>query len=263
MTAKRRFTFTLFLLATAVLAGCNRLHGKPTEEERWVAPTEVMDFKKLFGQNCAGCHGTEGRQGAVRALNDPLYLSLVKPEQMQQVISNGVPGTPMPAFLIQQGGTLTDKQIAALIDGIRSQWGRADDFKNVTLPPYSLKDAGAMPGDQSRGAAAYQKYCIQCHGAEGRGGDIAGSIVDPNFLAIVSDQGLRTTVIAGRTDLGMPDWQTRKEVMTPQDISDVVAWIISHRTTTTASQSEPVVKPATAETHAPEVKPVTNDKGGK
>src|SRR5262245_144127 len=116
MTARHRFAFTLLLLAIGVLAGCNRLPGKPTEEERWVAPTEVMDFNKLYGQNCAGCHGTDGRLGAARPLNDPLYLSLVKSEQMQKVISGGVPGTTMPAFLIQQGGNLTDKQITVLIE---------------------------------------------------------------------------------------------------------------------------------------------------
>jgi hypothetical protein len=58
-----------------------------------------------------------------------------------------------------------------------------------------------------------------------------GSIVDPSFLALVSDQSLRTTVIAGRPDLGKPDW---REVvpghrLTPQQISDLVAWLAGHR----------------------------------
>jgi cytochrome c oxidase cbb3-type subunit 3 len=42
---------------------------------------------------------------------------------------------------------------------------------------------------------------------------------------------LRTAVIAGRTDLGMPDW--REDIpgqpLTPQQISDVVAWLTSQR----------------------------------
>jgi cytochrome c oxidase cbb3-type subunit 3/ubiquinol-cytochrome c reductase cytochrome c subunit len=42
---------------------------------------------------------------------------------------------------------------------------------------------------------------------------------------------MRTTIIAGRPDLGMPDW--RNEVagkpMTDQDVTDVVAWISSQR----------------------------------
>ena len=271
MTARLRFALILFLIATGTLAGCNRLPGKPTEEERWKAPTEVMDFTKLYGQNCAGCHGADGRMGAAPPLNDPLYLSLVKPEQMQKVISGGVPGATMPAFLIQQGGNLTDKQIALLIDEMRSGWGRADDFKNVTLPPYSLQDAsaaGSTLGDQARGAAVYQKYCAQCHGEEWRGSDLVGSIVDPNYLALVSDQGLRTTAIVGRPDLGMPDYRSRVrgQAMSPQEISDVVAWVASHRTNAPAAQLEPVSKPAApaaTDNRAPQTMPATNDKGRK
>ena len=49
--------------------------------------------------------------------------------------------------------------------------------------------------------------------------------MDGTYLALVSDQGLRTTVIAGRPDLGAPDWRgnVRGKTMTSQEISDVVA----------------------------------------
>ena len=58
-----------------------------------------------------------------------------------------------------------------------------------------------------------------------------GSIVDGSYLALVSDQGLRTTVIVGVPDLGAPDW--RRNVpgrpLTDQEISDVVAWLVAQR----------------------------------
>ena len=68
------------------------------------------------------------------------------------------------------------------------------------------------------------------HGADGRGGE-AGSVVDPSFLALVSDQMLRTSVIAGRPDLGKPDWRGNSptRAMTNQEISDVVAWMAAKR----------------------------------
>jgi hypothetical protein len=55
--------------------------------------------------------------------------------------------------------------------------------------------------------------------------------VDGSYLALVSDQGLRTTVIAGRPDLGAPDWRgnVRGSAMTSQDVSDVVAWLSAQR----------------------------------
>ena len=226
------------LLAVVVIlglaAGCDQLPGKPTPEERWKPATEVTDFSQLYAVNCAGCHGADGRLGGARPLNDPLYLALVSDNTVRQVIAQGVPGTAAPAFAQQAGGPLTDKQIDVLVEGMRSRWGKAANFTNVALPPYGLQGAGAKgaaSGDQQRGAAAYQTYCAQCHGKDGSGGPKGGSVVNPAYLALVSDQALRTTVIVGRSDLGMPDWRANisGRPMSPQEISDVVAWLASHR----------------------------------
>jgi cytochrome c oxidase cbb3-type subunit III len=226
---------TLLTLVILILAmGCDRLPGKPTPEDRWKAATEVTDFSQLYALNCSGCHGADGRLGAARPLNDSLYLALVSNDTLRQMIAQGVPGTAAPAFAQQIGGPLTDKQIDILIEGMRSRWGKAENFKNVALPPYGLQDAGAKgsgPGDPQRGAAAYQKYCAQCHGKDGNGGPKGGSVINPAYLALVSDQALRTAVIVGRSDLGMPDWRANisGQPMSPQEISDVVAWLASHR----------------------------------
>jgi cytochrome c oxidase cbb3-type subunit III len=82
-----------------------------------------------------------------------------------------------------------------------------------------------------RGADAYRTYCSSCHGANGRGGSKASAILDGSYLALVSDQQLRTVVIADRPELGAPDWRGDDEDrrMSAQDISDVVAWLSSQR----------------------------------
>jgi cytochrome c oxidase cbb3-type subunit 3/ubiquinol-cytochrome c reductase cytochrome c subunit len=59
--------------------------------------------------------------------------------------------------------------------------------------------------------------------------------VDPSYLALVSDQSLRSTIIAGRPDQGMPDWRSDisgagSGTMTDQEITDVVAWLAAQRT---------------------------------
>jgi cytochrome c oxidase cbb3-type subunit III len=228
---------TLLLVALIILVlavGCDQLPGKPTPEDRWKAGTEITDFSQLYALNCSGCHGADGRLGAARPLNDPLYLALVSNDTLRQMIAQGVPGTAAPAFAQQIGGPLTDKQIDILIEGMRSRWGKAENFKNVALPPYSLQDAsakGLARGDSQRGGVAYQTYCAQCHGKDGSGGPKGGSVINPAYLALVSDQALRTAVIVGRSDLGMPDWRTNipGRPMSAQEISDVVAWLASHR----------------------------------
>jgi len=47
----------------------------------------------------------------------------------------------------------------------------------------------------------------------------------------VSDQHLRTTVIAGRADLGMPDWRgyLPGRALGSEEISDAVAWLAAQR----------------------------------
>jgi cytochrome c oxidase cbb3-type subunit 3 len=47
----------------------------------------------------------------------------------------------------------------------------------------------------------------------------------------VSDQYLRTEVIAGRPELGAPDWRDNVpgRPMSDQEVTDVVAWFASQR----------------------------------
>ncbi|MGD0301858.1 MAG: cytochrome c, partial [Bryobacteraceae bacterium] len=74
-------------------------------------------------------------------------------------------------------------------------------------------------------------YCSSCHGADGRGSKRASSIVNASYLALVSDQNLRTTVIVGKPELGAPDWRgdLPDRPMSPEDVSDVVAWLSAQR----------------------------------
>ena len=229
MTARFLTAFAGVAMA-AVLCGCRG------PEEPAPRPEQVLDFKILFADNCAGCHGTDGSHGAARPLNDPLYQALANKDALRQTISSGRPGTPMPAFAKSAGGSLTDQQVEVLVDGMQTQWGKPAEFSSTALPPYRATE----PGDANRGAVVYQTYCARCHGPEGRGGANAASIVDASFLALASDQGLRTSVIAGRSDMGVPDWRSDVpgQPMKPQEISDVVAWLIAHRTPAAALSAE-------------------------
>jgi mono/diheme cytochrome c family protein len=220
------------LVATIVLGvtltGCDLVPGRAGAcEPRGGVPTPAPAFHALYDQQCAGCHGREGRLGAARPLNDPVYLALVPAERMRQVVADGVPGTAQPAHAREAGGTLTDEQIESLVQGLRTAWSRPDALRGDIVPAYA-----APLGDPERGGAVYATACASCHGAGGAGGPKARSIVDASYLALVSDQHLRTTVIAGRPDLGMPDWrgQIAGRALSPGEVSDVVAWLATKRT---------------------------------
>jgi len=218
------------VVAMAACGGCGNLPGKPAPDAVSVDPDHVLDFSSLYGQNCVGCHGTEGKGGPSIPLGDPVYLAIVDDDVLRKVISRGVHGTPMPAFAQSSGGMLTEEQIAAIVKGIRQHWAKTDALRGITPPSYAPL-AGFAAGDASRGATVYATYCSSCHGPDGKGGPKGSSIVDGSFLALASDQGLRTIVIVGRSDLGAPDWRGNVpgRPMSPQDVSDVVAWLASQR----------------------------------
>lgn len=213
-------------LAILACAGCSGSRGVARTSSAVVPPSEVVDFDLLYGQNCAGCHGVEGSGGAAISLANPAYLAIADDAVIRRTASNGVPGTPMPAFAQSAGGMLTEKQIDAIVRGIRS-WAKPGALGDQTPPPY----AAQVPGDPKRGADAYRTYCSSCHGTEGRGGTKASSIVNGSYLALVSDQQLRTIVIAGRPELDAPDWRGDVEgrPIPAQEVSDVVAWLSAQR----------------------------------
>jgi cytochrome c oxidase cbb3-type subunit III len=214
-------------LGAMLLSGCGSPHGRPLTGSEILAPNKVLEFGTLYAENCAGCHGAEGRGGAAIALADPVYLAVANATAMRKVIAGGVRGTAMPAFAESSGGMLTDKQIEVITSGIRSHWSKLGILEAANPPSYTAKSDGNV----AEGALVFKTYCESCHGPGGRGGQKGSSITDPSFLALVSDQGLRTIVITGRPELGAPDWRgdVPGKPMSDQEISDVVAWLASQR----------------------------------
>jgi mono/diheme cytochrome c family protein len=154
------------------------------------------------------------------------------------LITGGTTGTMMPAFGKGQGGSLTDEQISLLSKGMLDAWAHPDALAGQSPLAY----ASTQAGDATRGQQAFAASCARCHGVDGAGSPPnaslrIGSIVDSSYLALISDQGLRSILISGRPERGMPDWRSdiqgsRSRPMTDQEISDVVAWLATHRTQT-------------------------------
>ncbi len=215
------------LVSMILLSACNSSHGQPKADSEVLAPSQILDFATLYGQNCAACHGAQGKGGAAIALADPVYLAIVDERTLHNVTSSGVRGTSMPAFAQSAGGMLTDQQIDVIARGIFSHWARNGILDGSNPPSYSAKTSG----NASRGQLVYGTYCASCHGSQGQGGPKGSSIINDSFLALVSDQCLRTIVITGRPELGAPDWRGNLpgKPMSDQEITDVVAWLESHR----------------------------------
>jgi cytochrome c oxidase cbb3-type subunit III len=222
ISRRAKLLFAMVSAGAVLLCGCDGLPGRPTLADLPLRPSNVTDFATLYGENCAGCHGADGKFGAALALNNPVYLAIVDDASMRRVIADGVAGTAMPPFAQSAGGDLTDRQIDLLIAGIRKNWTGAPDAA-AGAPPYSSSSAG----NSDAGGQVYASNCQPCHAPGGKG----GTVVDPSYLALVSDQYLRTIVIAGRPDLGHPDWKhdASGQPLSAQQVADVVAWLAPKR----------------------------------
>jgi cytochrome c oxidase cbb3-type subunit 3/ubiquinol-cytochrome c reductase cytochrome c subunit len=212
--------------ATAIALACFALlcapgcepWGKPHEE---ADPTKTTEFAPLFAQNCAGCHGENGKQGPGRILNDPIYQAWVPEDTLRHIVEYGRPGTAMPPWALAQGGPLGPSQVTALVEGMRKNWANPAALHGA-LPAY----ADDKTGDVDNGKKLFLRNCFACHGP----GAKVGLVTDPSYLSLTTNQNLRTAIVVGRPDLGMPDFHG----MSDQNLADLVAYLASKRPTDSA-----------------------------
>jgi cytochrome c oxidase cbb3-type subunit 3 len=186
-------------------------------------PENVVSFDRLYKQNCSACHGENGSGGPALDLANPTYQALVDDASLKRWITSGMPETQMPAFGESAGGFLTPQQIDVLVVGMRARW----DHKGHTtdnMPQYSSDAVGNVDDGQE----IFRVSCSSCH-QKGQ-----QKITDASYLALVSDQSLRTIVIAGRPDLGHPDWKQvqQGQPLSDQEVNNVVAYLHSLRSDT-------------------------------
>ena len=208
---------TLLLAFTYILiAGC----GKPSIEDKPIRPSEILDFDSLFASRCAGCHGNDGVGSGSIALHDPALLNILSKETMRDLIIQGREGTLMPSFQSNTGNPLTDAQIEVLVNGIYEKW-------SSDAPPWaSGRRYEVKKGKATRGRGAFVDMCGQCHGNDGLGAT-AGSVIMPAYLELVSPQYLRSVILCGRPELGMPPLAGKIDDRT---IDDIVEWLRTYKT---------------------------------
>ena len=221
-TASAILSLVLLTLLVGSL-GCDRKIGPPNDQEELMRPENIASFDRLYKQNCSACHGENGSGGPALDLANPKYQALVDDVSLRRWITSGMPGTQMPAFGESAGGFLTPQQVDVLVAGMRARWdhkGRGTE----EMPSYSSTAVGNVEHGQDN----FRVSCSSCH-QQGQ-----QKITDSSYLSLVSDQTLRSIVIAGRPDLGHPDWsQVRHgQPLTDRDVSDVIAYLHSLRSDT-------------------------------
>jgi cytochrome c oxidase cbb3-type subunit III len=116
--------------------------------------------RQIFASNCAACHGLDGtgNQRAPNIVGNP-QIQKLSPQELLKIVSQGVPGTGMPAFASM--GRTAVREVTAYLRLLQGQ---------------SL--SAALPGDPQRGEAIFfgKGACSNCHMAEGKGGFLASDL---------------------------------------------------------------------------------------
>ncbi|MEN8114583.1 MAG: c-type cytochrome [Actinomycetota bacterium] len=86
----------------------------------------------LYAENCSQCHGVDG-QGTQRipALNVQGFLEATPDAAIEQIVTLGVAGTPMPAW----GDRMTEAEIQSIVGFIRSWEDTAPAVATPSPPP--------------------------------------------------------------------------------------------------------------------------------
>ncbi len=174
----------------------------------------------LYGRMCSVCHAPSGDGYAADqapALAHPDFLATVSDDYLRTAIANGRAGTTMSAWSNVRGGPLSAADVDAVVAFVRS-W----QFR-----PRAQLDEGPRTGDKARGAEAFERECVRCHGASGTGGPNV-HIGGRDLLASASDGFLRYAIVHGRPGTAMPAFGVS---LGEGAIEDVVALLRSWQTT--------------------------------
>ena len=199
---------------------------------------------RLYADNCAVCHGTEGegRVGVTLAKDWPS----IRPDiQVRRTIEDGIDNSPMVAWSQKNGGPLSDEDIDALVAYILS-W-ETGGFRTIpatttTVPREVITPVSGVEGDPNQGAVLYDQNCAVCHGVDGQGR--IGATLAKSWPAIRPDLRIKTTISEGIENSAMPAWSQEKGgPLQEREIDDITSFVLTFGDTTLQTNPTPTTTP--------------------
>jgi len=170
---RRIFAITAFCLAalcTSSSEGQRPIKGHASK-------TSAGSGRSTFNSSCAACHGLDGH-GGDKAPNiaTSARVQHFSDAELSGIISNGVPGTGMPAF-----HTLSATQVHDLVGYLRSLQGKVE--------------AGTVSGNAQHGKEIFfgKGNCSDCHTISGQGGFLGPDLT--NHAATSSAAAIREEIV--------------------------------------------------------------------
>ncbi|MEJ2211802.1 MAG: c-type cytochrome, partial [Anaerolineae bacterium] len=241
--------------------------------------------------NCSTCHGNQAEGVDGPPLRNSQYVQTAGDQALFQLIVNGVPGAGMPAWLQANGGPLTGAQINNVVAYLHTlQNVKAvppvspppPEPTPTPLPPGAPTPEPARPsepggpgpaanmeGSVSQGQPMFGLYCALCHGAEGVLGvanldsddmtvpalnPIDPTIANPNPQVFATNVDLfmeHGSIPEGEGPLLVMPPFGDAQMLTPQQIADLIAYVMSLNGVTFSGTPAPSATPAATGTPTP------------
>jgi cytochrome c oxidase cbb3-type subunit 3 len=187
-------------------------------------PDAMRIAKNLFGNNCAMCHGSDGRGAkGFPNLHAANYMYGREPDNVVTTIGGGRQGV-MPAWK----DSLGEAGVEEVANYVLSLSGKPHDAAKA-----------------ASGAAKFATFCVACHGPDGKGSTAVGApnLTDNVWLYGSSLATVKETIALGRQNR-MPAWA---DTLGEQKVKLLAAYVLG------LSGAEGQAATAQAETtpHAP------------
>lgn len=221
VTEREALALTIYMLARRQRDVPESYLAADKIEEKFRAfHPQPLSGEQVYEQYCSACHG-DGAFGQwdktfqrfVPAIRGPGLRAVASSDYLEANISQGRPGTLMPAWHRQAGGLLPE-ELRAVVAYLRG--GKPERLAETSLVPR---------GDADRGQLLFAQSCAGCHGPGGRGG-VAPELANPTFQQAATDEFIVTTIRFGREGTAMPAFQRPGVAgLTDAELADLLAYL--------------------------------------
>jgi len=155
-----RVVLLLLAVAAAVTTNVESIAQVLDQDHGQYSRADVEAGQRLYGPQCQVCHGANGDGVPGVDLKLGRFRRSSSDEDLARVITSGVPGTGMPAFVLRPD------ELTAVVAFIRAGFDPAS--------------ASVRVGDAARGRELFhtKAECAQCHRVNGQGPRVAPDLSD-------------------------------------------------------------------------------------
>jgi putative heme-binding domain-containing protein len=155
-----RVTLALLTLTAALTISVEIAAQVLDRDHGQYSRADVEAGQRLYGPQCQVCHGAQGDGVPGIDLKLGRFRRSSSDDDLARVITSGIPGTGMPAFLLRP------EELTAVVAFIRAGFDPAS--------------AAVRVGDEARGRSLFEgkAQCAECHRVNGRGPRVAPDLSD-------------------------------------------------------------------------------------